>query len=284
LVSHEFCVSGRDEYIRIYDSRNLTTRSVTSTPDGPSSSSSSSFFFPSRSENNAGSDDANNSTPMKRFCPHHLQKHKANPHITSCVYNYNGTEVIGSYNDENVYLFDTTHSDLADYIKSYEGHLNSATIKGVNFYGDRSQFVVSGSDCGHIFIWDKVEESIVSFLRGDENGVVNCLEPHPFVPMLATSGLDHDVKVWIPSADNLPKMGDLEGTVKRNIKKRDKEMQSHDVDHQLMWQLVRNFGRRRHLRAPPMAADAREISSDSEDSDGPHEEIEGIPGVECVIA
>lgn len=25
------------------------------------------------------------------------------------------------------------------------------TVKGVNFYGPKSEFVVSGSDCGHIY-------------------------------------------------------------------------------------------------------------------------------------
>ena len=29
---------------------------------------------------------------------------------------------------------------------------------------------------------------------------VNCLEPHPSMPVLATSGLDHDVKIFTPSA------------------------------------------------------------------------------------
>lgn len=29
---------------------------------------------------------------------------------------------------------------------------------------------------------------------------VNVLEPHPHFPILATSGLDHDVKIWMPSA------------------------------------------------------------------------------------
>lgn len=46
-------------------------------------------------------------------------------------------------------------------------------MKGVNFFGDRSQFVITGSDCGHIFIFDKETESIVNFFRGDENGVVS---------------------------------------------------------------------------------------------------------------
>ena len=61
-------------------------------------------------------------------------------------------------------------------------------VKGVNFYGPNSEFVVSGSDCGHIFFWDKEGEDIVHMVKGDDNGVVNCLEPHPNLPMLATSG------------------------------------------------------------------------------------------------
>lgn len=31
---------------------------------------------------------------------------------------------------------------------------------------------------------------------------MNCLEPHPHLPGLATSGLDHDVKLWAPTAEN----------------------------------------------------------------------------------
>lgn len=53
---------------------------------------------------------------------------------------------------------------------------NRQTIKGVNFFGPRSEFIMSGSDCSNIFIWDKETEAIVQWLRGDDNGAVNCLE------------------------------------------------------------------------------------------------------------
>lgn len=46
-------------------------------------------------------------------------------------------------------------------------------MKGVNFYGPRSEFVVSGSDCGNIFFWDRKTEAIVHMVAGDENGVVS---------------------------------------------------------------------------------------------------------------
>ena len=71
-------------------------------------------------------------------------------------------------------------------------------VKSVNFYGQNSEYVISGSDCGHVFIWDKCSETCVWFDKGDEDGTVNVLEPHPHFPIIATSGLEHDVKIWQP--------------------------------------------------------------------------------------
>lgn len=110
LASYEFCVSGRDEFVRIYDARKLSTTTVPVSPSGSADSS------------------PDESVPtVKRFCPQHLIDSRAKAHVTCAVYNYNGKEVLGSYNDENIYLFDATHSDMADCIKVYEGHRNSAT-------------------------------------------------------------------------------------------------------------------------------------------------------------
>jgi WD repeat-containing protein 42A len=38
-------------------------------------------------------------------------------------------EILGSYNDEDIYLFDATHSDGADAIHRYHGHRNNNTGK-----------------------------------------------------------------------------------------------------------------------------------------------------------
>ena len=68
------------------------------------------------------------------------------------------------------------------------GHLNSDTVKGVSFMGTADEYVVSGSDCGHVYIWSKHDGKLQQVLRGDRD-VVNCLEPHPYLPAtLATSG------------------------------------------------------------------------------------------------
>ncbi|XP_071759214.1 DDB1- and CUL4-associated factor 6-like [Centroberyx gerrardi] len=56
---------------------------------------------------------------------------------------------------------------------------------------------MSGSDCGHIFIWDRASGQHVMLLEAD-NHVVNCLQPHPYEPLLATSGIDYNIKMWSP--------------------------------------------------------------------------------------
>ena len=48
-------------------------------------------------------------------------------------------------------------------------------VKGVNFFGGKSEFIVSGSDCGNIFLWDKEAESIVHMMSGDVHGVVSVI-------------------------------------------------------------------------------------------------------------
>uniref|UniRef100_A0AAZ3QNF6 DDB1- and CUL4-associated factor 8 n=1 Tax=Oncorhynchus tshawytscha TaxID=74940 RepID=A0AAZ3QNF6_ONCTS len=183
--THHFAVGGRDQYVRIYDQRKIN-----------------------ENENNG---------VLKKFCPSHLVSSESKTNITCLVYSHDGTELLTSYNDEDIYLFDSSHSDGADYRRRYKGHRNNATVKGVNFYGPSSEFVISGSDCGHIYLWDKVSARIVQFMEGDRGGVVNCLEPHPHLPGLATSGLDHDVKLWSPTAENLTGLKGLKDSDEKDI-------------------------------------------------------------------
>jgi WD repeat-containing protein 42A len=45
----------------------------------------------------------------------------------SLILFYFSVEILGSYNDEDIYLFDATHSDGADAIRHYRGHRNNNT-------------------------------------------------------------------------------------------------------------------------------------------------------------
>lgn len=60
---------------------------------------------------------------------------------------------------------------------------------------------MSGSDCGHVFIWNRQTGKVVSVLQADTR-VVNRVRPHPYEPILATSGIDYDIKLWTPSSDS----------------------------------------------------------------------------------
>lgn len=249
--TQHFAVGGRDQYVRIYDQRKIN-------------------------END-------NNGVLKKFCPSHLVSSESKTNITCLVYSHNGTELLASYNDEDIYLFDSNHSDGADYRRRYKGHRNNATVKGVNFYGPCSEFVVSGSDCGHIYLWDKYSARIVQFMEGDRGGVVNCLEPHPHLPGMATSGLDHDIKLWAPTAENPTGLKGLKEVMKKNKRERDEDSVRHgdQYDTQLLWFLMRHMRNRRPPRARREGAepDTDESWSSPDSSD---EEEGGPDHVQCM--
>ncbi|KAL1131225.1 hypothetical protein AAG570_010843 [Ranatra chinensis] len=92
-----------------------------------------------------------------------------------------------------------------DYCLRFYGHCNTTTdIKEANFFGSDGQFVVAGSDDGSIFIWDRKTTNNIRILKGDSS-IVNCLQPHPTNCLLATSGIEHVVRLWSP----LPQDGSL---------------------------------------------------------------------------
>ncbi|XP_058838341.1 DDB1- and CUL4-associated factor 8 isoform X2 [Topomyia yanbarensis] len=236
-LDNEFCVSGNDESVRVYDRRNA-------------------------------------SKPMKYHYAGHTKETKHRFTVTCAVYNNLGTEILASYSDEDVFLFDNVRHEDGKYLHRYSGHCNRKTIKGVNFFGPRSEFVVSGSDCGNIFFWDKESEIIVNWMKGDDAGVVNCLEPHPEFPIMATSGLDHDIKIWVPKGTDdehdppIFSRDSLKKCVRRNLNIR-QTSRSFSEDRILDFLMFRQGigGRLRH-----------HFSSDSEDQadgDGSGEVVGG---------
>jgi WD40 repeat protein len=64
----------------------------------------------------------------------------------------------------------------------------------VNFLGPNDEYVASGSDDGNVFIWRKATRVVHEVLEGD-GSVVNVVEPHPHLPIIAVSGMDTTVKV-----------------------------------------------------------------------------------------
>ncbi|XP_014300714.1 DDB1- and CUL4-associated factor 8 [Microplitis demolitor] len=259
--SNYFCVGGRSQKVKIFDRRRVLE-------------------------------------PVHKLCPRNLSVDGQSAYVTSAVYNYNGTEIVTSYNDDDIYLFDTVSPNpTRDYAHKYEGHRNSATVKSVNFFGPKSEFIVSGSDCGNIFFWDKSTEAIVQWMPGDDQGVVNRLEPHPYVPILATSGLDSDVKIWAPSCELEPPMTNLDVCVKTNMKTRsdDTTREPDQFDSRMLAVFLRHISRygryspasraRRlvHARSYDDNSDSSNNSSRSLDSDS-HSDDDAMDGPQCTTS
>jgi len=85
--------------------------------------------------------------------------------------------------------------------RSFKGHCNARTIKDVNFYGANSEYIVSGSDDGNFFIWDK-ETTDLLFVGKSDSEVVNCIQGHPYDPVMAISGVDSTIKIWSAASRN----------------------------------------------------------------------------------
>ncbi|KAA8546137.1 hypothetical protein F0562_020969 [Nyssa sinensis] len=169
--------------------------------------------------------------PTEYFCPRHLIGNDQ-VGITGLAFS-DQSELLVSYNDEFIYLFtkdmglgpspapaspvsmgsdgdemepdhhsEASPSDMDPDVKVgpqvYKGHRNCDTVKGVNFFGPKCEYVVSGSDCGHIFIWKKNGE-LIRVMKADKH-VVNCIESHPYTTALASSGIENDIKIWTPKA------------------------------------------------------------------------------------
>lgn len=81
----------------------------------------------------------------------------------------------------------------------YKGHRNVDTVKDVNFGGSLDDLVVSGSDDGNVFIWSKATAELIGVWKGDES-VVNVMQYHPKLPVMAISGIDNSVKILAPTS------------------------------------------------------------------------------------
>lgn len=169
-------VGGMDEYARVYDIRSYRSEGW-----------------------------YNFTQPVDHFCPHHLIE---NDHggITGLAFS-DQSELLASYCDEFIYLFSpdmglgpnpsSTKTEERRTPQVYKGHKNCETVKGVNFFGPKCEYVVSGSDCGRIFIWRKKDGKLVRKMEAGKH-VVNCVESHPHMPLMCSSGIESDIKIWTP--------------------------------------------------------------------------------------
>lgn len=109
-------------------------------------------------------------------------------------------------NSDDMSLFDLSSDDEdtlelpKTYKARYTGHTNKRTLKGCTFWGPNSEYIISGSDDKLVYIWNKLTRMIEAKLSGHDR-IVNFVAGHPNLPIIATSGLDHVVKIWEPRGE-----------------------------------------------------------------------------------
>ena len=95
---------------------------------------------------------------------------------------------------------DQLHLISTDVLQRYIGYCNVQTdIKEATFFG--TQTIVSGSDDGRIFCWDKRSGNLIRCFEADED-IVNCVQPHPSAACLASSGIENVIRLWEPISDD----------------------------------------------------------------------------------
>lgn len=145
---------------------------------------------PSSTEESSTPTSVGNGTEEEIISPMSPDEEKAEERLqddTSSI--KNDLKILGMDNKEGVTAFDYL-------IMKYTGHRNARTmIKEATFWGN--DYVMCGSDCGHIFTWNRHNGKLVMLMQADQH-VVNCLQPHPELPYLASSGIDYDIKIWAP--------------------------------------------------------------------------------------
>ncbi|KAK0242821.1 hypothetical protein EDD85DRAFT_304836 [Armillaria nabsnona] len=104
-------------------------------------------------------------------------------------------------------------------IQKYVGAQNVDTVKDVNFLGPSDEYVTVGSDDG-------------------DGSVVNVIEGHPHLPLVAVSGIDTTVKLFAPTDEKseFSRMDNAEAIIERN--KRSRSIRSiRSVDMAALMQL-----------------------------------------------
>ncbi|KAI8888723.1 WD40 repeat-like protein [Backusella circina FSU 941] len=104
----------------------------------------------------------------------------------------------GYHNSGRKYI-NNTDSGIVKHRAKYTGHSNIETAKDVEFYGPNDEYILSGSDGGYLFIWDKKTKQVVQILHADDE-IVNVAKGHPTLPILAVSGIDFTTKIFTPTS------------------------------------------------------------------------------------
>jgi WD40 repeat protein len=116
--------------------------------------------------------------------------------VTSLKFNSMGDKLLVSYRYHHLYVFDTTTSQIYG---TYEGHLAADGDTCCAWFGEN--FILCGSDCGHIYGWN-INSQMVCSLKSSTD-IVRTICVHRTLPILANAGYSDDIVIWEPTSDTL---------------------------------------------------------------------------------
>lgn len=94
--------------------------------------------------------------------------------------------------DETPFL---NHKKLEPLKMSYCGALNMQTdIKEANFFAN-GEYIVAASDDHHIYVWETRSGELVKIVNAG-TAPVNCVRPNPHSSLLATSGIESEIRLF----------------------------------------------------------------------------------------
>lgn len=113
--------------------------------------------------------------------------------ITSISSNPSDMAHVGD--QEKPWSFDSCMQYFQHDTRCFAGASNVMTdIKEAVFLSD-GKYIACGSDDGHVFFYDAECSELLHVLSaGDE--IVNCVQPHPSGTLIATSGIEDDIRVY----------------------------------------------------------------------------------------
>lgn len=148
---------------------------------------------------------------VQRYRPHAL-RNKSSVAVSGIDLSRNKRELLVSYESDQIYTFPIfpdssaagpTLSDIECHetdpmpeLCSYGGHLNRMTfLKQAKYAGPNDEYICTGSDSGHAWIYEKDSGAVVSLIKAD-NHTCNGIVPHPSLPYFITYGIDSTAKLW----------------------------------------------------------------------------------------
>ncbi|KAJ7709607.1 WD40 repeat-like protein [Mycena rosella] len=122
--------------------------------------------------------------------------------LTGLSVSHNSQYALVSRSPDDIQLWDLNLGRMA---RKYTGHRQTKDIIRSCFGGFESNFVVSGSEDGNVYVWHRDTGVLLEVLEGHGEGSVNCVAWNPRNErMFASCSDDHTIRIWeAPPADML---------------------------------------------------------------------------------